>query len=370
MKIGIDARLINETGVGRYIRNLLNELAIIDTTNQYVVYLTTDGSKSYTPPNERFSTRLVNIRWHTIAEQFILPKIFVSDRLDILHVPYFTIPIFYPGKMVVTIHDLTVLHVNTGRASTLSPLVYKLKKLAYFIVLSVGLIKAKNIIAVSEFTKAQIVQYMHIPQEKIHITYEGYDRSMHIMHTKNSIQPTKPYILYVGNAYPHKNIDTLLSGFEKFLQDSEGKKKQLSLVLVGPDDIFYKSYKQYVVSKKLSGNVLFYGQASYQELCGLYKNADALVFPSLMEGFGLPGVEAMSLGVPVIASNIPVFHEVYGDNVTYFETTDPLNLKCALEKVLGNEKYRDDLRMRAKKFVERYSWRRMAKETRAIYLGT
>ena len=367
MRIGIDARLINETGVGRYIRNLLNELAIIDSTNEYVVYLTTEGSKTYTPPNERFSTRLVNIRWHTLAEQFILPKKFVADRLDLLHVPYFTIPIFYPGKMVVTIHDLTVLHVDTGRASTLSPFVYKLKKLAYFIVLSVGLIKAKNIIAVSEYTKAQIVQYMHIPPEKIQVTYEGFDRSMNTLSIKNPRIPTTPYILYVGNAYPHKNIDTLIAGFEKYLIDPEGIQEQRSLVLVGPDDIFYKSYKLYVTKKNLSGRILFYGQASYTELCALYKNSDALVFPSLMEGFGLPGIEAMSLGIPVIASNIPVFHEIYGNTVTYFETTDPLDLKNSIVKVLGNQKYRDDLRLKAKKYVDRYSWRRMALETLEIY---
>src|SRR3989344_5912882 len=116
MKIGIDARLINETGVGRYIRNLINVLARIDRINSYIVFVRDD---SWNPPNERWEKRIIDIPWHSISEQLIFPWLLIKEHLDLVHIPYFNVPIFYPGKFVVTIHDLTILHFDTGKATTL-----------------------------------------------------------------------------------------------------------------------------------------------------------------------------------------------------------------------------------------------------------
>ena len=118
MKIGIDARLVNETGVGRYVRNLIAELGKIDDKNSYVVFLRKSAFDSFALPNARWTKRLADIPWHSVTEQLFMPAIFNSEHLDLLHVPYFNVPLFYFGKFIVTIHDLTILHFDTGKATT------------------------------------------------------------------------------------------------------------------------------------------------------------------------------------------------------------------------------------------------------------
>ena len=175
MKIGIDGRLINETGVGRYIRNLIRELARIDKTNNYVVFVL---DNSWVPPNERWEKRIIDVRWHSVAEQLIIPWVLMKEHLDLVHIPYFNVPIFYPGKFIVTIHDLTILHFDTGKATTLPIFFYKVRRLGYYLALTVGLRRAQKIIAVSKTTKQEIVDHFQIDPNKILVTYEGVDKKI------------------------------------------------------------------------------------------------------------------------------------------------------------------------------------------------
>jgi glycosyltransferase involved in cell wall biosynthesis len=391
MKIGIDARLINETGIGRYIRNLIDELVKLDNTNDYVIFLRENEFLTYTSPNKRWSARLSEVPWHTIKEQFVMPYIFMKEKLDVLHVPYFNIPIFYPGRMLVTIHDLIILHFNTGRASTLPPMLYGLKRLAYTLLLAVGLQRVYKIIAVSNATKQDIIKNFKIPNEKIVVTYEGVDNTFtnQKLKIKDRLKHiSTPYILYVGNAYPHKNIATLINTFEniqKKYSNHDGSKSTLSknvfdqndmllqnykLILVGPHDYFYEKYKRYIMLKHLDSTIIFYGPAYYNQLIGLYSHASALVFPSLMEGFGLPGIEAMAEGIPVVASNIEVFHEIYGECVTYFDPYSWLSLKQSLIRVLFDKKYVQQHVEKGRLFVQKYRWDTMTKQTMSIYEHT
>lgn len=343
MKIGIDARLINETGVGRYIRNLIDELAQIDKKNRYVVFLR-DGM--WRPPNERWESRIADIPWHSIAEQVQLPILFTKERLDLLHIPYFTIPMFYPGKFIVTMHDLTLLHYPTGKATTLPLLFYWAKILAYRVILEVGLRRASHVIAVSEATKKELMDHFALDEGKISVIHEG------VIAGKPSKRLIKePYFLYVGNAYPHKNLETLISAV--------GARK---LVLVGKEDLFYKRLKQNIISS----NVTFFGEANDEQLASLYTYASALVFSSLMEGFGLPGLEAMAMGTPVVCSDIPVFHEIYGDAALYF---DPKNVEDIVVKLdlIRDEALRKKLIQKGLLQVKKYSWEKMARQTFEIY---
>lgn len=326
MRIGIDARLIEETGVGRYIRNLVAELEKIDTKNLYVLFL---RKKQFESLQTRFEKRLADVPWHSVTEQFVMPAIYVKERLDLLHVPYFNIPIFYPGKMIATIHDLTILHVDTGKASTHPWILYKLRRLGYRLILSVGLRRAKKIIAVSETTKNDVVQSTGIDPEKIAVTYEGVNLK------KSTGKPlvSGEYFLYVGNAYPHKNLDVLL-------------KTGVRVIYAGKDDYFYRRLGITPMT------------VTDEELANLYQHAKALVFPSFMEGFGLPALEALSLGCPVICSDIPVFHEIIGDNAIYFNPKDPEDLK----KKLTGEIVRKKIEVNKK-----YNWRTMATKTAQIY---
>ena len=127
MKIGIDARLYTQTGVGRYLRNIIGELGKVDTKNTYIVYLRSQEFELFSPPNKRWMKKRLDFRWHTLREQLIVPFILWRDNLDVVHFPYFNVPILYPRKYLLTIHDLIIDHFDTGRASTLPSFFYKLK---------------------------------------------------------------------------------------------------------------------------------------------------------------------------------------------------------------------------------------------------
>lgn len=356
MNIGIDARLIEETGVGRYIRNLILELGKLDRENQYVVFLRAKSFDSFILPNDRWQKRVAEVPWHTVKEQFVMPWIFVKEHLDLLHVPYFNIPIFYPGPMIVTIHDLTILHFDTGMATTLPLPLYKLRRLGYFLILTVGITRARKIIAVSNNVKQEIIDHFHIPTEKIAVTYEGVDEK--IQHTKSKIQRLipEPYFLYVGNAYPHKNLEPLLRAFEQIHEN-------IKLVLVGKEDFFYKRLKRWLVGRDIADNVIFFGPTNDQHLANLYSHAVALIYPSLMEGFGLPALEALSLGCPVICSDIPVFREILGNNAAYFDPRNPTDIARALRQGIKSPQKPKNPDAILKKF----NWRNLAKDTVLLY---
>jgi hypothetical protein len=173
MNIGIDGRLIEETGVGRYIQNLIRELGTIDTKNSYVVFLRKSAFDAFALPNARWTKRLADIRWHSVAEQLFMPAIFSRERLDLLHVPYFNVPLFYFGKFIVTIHDLTILHFDTGKASTLPYVFYKLRRLGYYISLLKAMFWSEKIIAVSHTTKKEILKHFDVLSEHVAVIYEG-----------------------------------------------------------------------------------------------------------------------------------------------------------------------------------------------------
>ncbi len=164
------------------------------------------------------------------------------------------------------------------------------------------------------------------------------------------------YFLYVGNAYPHKNLDTLLRAF-KTIGDA-------CLVLVGKDDFFYKRLRESTLAKQLSDRIMFKTNVSDSELRALYQNAQAFVFPSLMEGFGLPALEALANNCPVIVSDIPVFHEILKNSATYFDPHDENALVACLKHPPVRTK---EFQQKSMMIVKKFSWQKMAKETVTIY---
>ncbi|HXS15212.1 MAG TPA: glycosyltransferase, partial [Candidatus Saccharimonadales bacterium] len=242
MRIGIDARLWNETGVGRYIRNLVRELAKIDKENEYILFFRQSEFETVPLPGKNFEKRLADVRWHSIQEQTKLPKIFLSENLDIMHFPYFSYPIFYKKPFVITIHDLIIDHFPTGKASTLPQPVYWLKQVGYKYILSQAIKHAKKIIAVSKATKQEIMEHYHPNTENVVVTYEGIDEAVS-KEEMEAVDVKRPYFLYVGNAYPHKNLERLMEGFAEFLHTA---KEDAYLILVGKEDYFYTRLKELV----------------------------------------------------------------------------------------------------------------------------
>lgn len=362
MKIGIDARLIEETGVGRYIRNLIVELGKSDYENEYVIFLKQPSYDAFALPNHRWQKRLANVPWHSVQEQIHMPILFLKERLDLVHIPYFNVPILYPKRFVVTIHDLILLHFATGKASTLPWWKYRMRHLAYRFVLQAAIMRARHVLTVSQTVEQEIEGRFGKSKRDITVTYEGVDEGIGSAARGEKALVSGAYFLYVGNAYPHKNLETLLAAFDK----TEGATK---LVLVGRHDFFYERIAATIGAMKRASDVVRMEQVSDNDLANLYAHATALVIPSFMEGFGLPPLEALSMGCRVIASDIPVFHETLDMLPVYVSPTDVSAWATVLDTV-SQEAPRDEFVTRAKQWTAKYSWKTMAQQTLAAYVAS
>ncbi|MDP3941731.1 MAG: glycosyltransferase family 1 protein [bacterium] len=364
MRIGIDCRLWNETGVGRYTRNLVRELAIIDKHNEYTLFvLPKDEEQVSQMANGKWQIVSTDIRWHTLEEQLRFPEVLLKENLDLVHFPYFSVPILYPRPFVVTIHDLIIHHFPTGKSSTLPYPLYWLKLQGYKYVILQAAKRSKKVIAVSNSTKKEIVDHLKVPTQKVTVTYEGVDEAIKDFNSQNTRIPAQgKYFLYVGNAYPHKNLNNLLEAF-RIISKAD---KDISLVLAGKNDFFYQRLKAEIAEKD---KVIFFEARGDDELAALYHNAIALVMPSLMEGFGLTPLEAMANDCVVLASDIPSLREICNNAAIYFDPQDVESIATAMQSVLekNDAKFLTDLRKTGIRHAASFSWSKMARETLAVY---
>ena len=354
MRIGIDCRLWDETGVGRYTRNLIRNLERIDQDNSYYLFVKSDKEKEISsdlPAN--FKVVSTNIHWHTIREQVFFAGVIEKYSLDLMHFPYFSLPINYKKTFVLTIHDLIIHHFSTGKASTLPAPIYYLKRLAYLYLMQKAANRSSKIIAVSESTKKEIIDHLMVEASKIKVIYEGVDESIS---PKRKQIFNFPYILYVGNAYPHKNLELMIEAFKK------AKKGKEKLVLVGRTNFFYKRLEREFKDE----SIIFFGEATDEDLGSLYANAKAFVMPSFMEGFGLPPLEAMKNSCFVIASDIPSIREVCADAALYFNPYDISDISDKIKFAFSDSDKRDFIK-RGLERVKKFSWIEMAKKTLKVY---
>jgi len=379
MLIGIDCRLWNQTGVGRYIRNLVLNLTLIDKKNDYVLFASSedyDNLKSQISPARNVSAsvaggsskwRLIktDIRWHTVSEQIKFASVLNSYNFDLVHFPYFSVPVFYRKNYVVTVHDLITNKFATGKASTLPYPVYLSKRIAYKLVLRNALKKSKKIIVPSGSVKNDLLStYKKLDPNKIVVTYEGGFENI-IKNNRKSLIKEK-YFLRVGNFYPHKNVQTLLTAFKIFIEKSLDKNTKL--VLVGKKDIFYKRIEDEIKNLDISQNVIILEQLRDEDLVCLYKNSIATIIPSFMEGFSLTAVEAMSLGSLVIASDIPVHREICKNGALFFNPNDSYELYEKLNEVLRlTTSEKKIIQQNEMDWIKKFSWKKMAEQTLQIY---
>lgn len=358
MRIGIDARLIHETGVGRYIQALIKYLPGLDSSNDYVVFVKSADDLAIDSPNWQIVK--ADIPWHTLQEQWEIPKIYHQAKLDFVHIPYFAVPILIRTPFIVTIHDLTISHFATGEATTKPLPVYFIKRLGYQLVMQQAIKKSVAIITVSNAVKDQLQKEYRVPKNKIKCIYEsGEIESDQIQKS----EVPQSYILYVGNAHPHKNLQTLIDAYLEIIKEFP----HLKLVMIGKRDYFYSKLIGQIKNKGLADQILFPGEIANEILPYWYTCAQAFVFPSLSEGFGIPGLEAMNLKCPVIASDIPVFHEIYGEAALYFDPKSSPDLVNNIKKLLLNSSLRADLIDKGKNQANRYSWKKMVEETLKVY---
>ncbi len=357
-KIGIDARLYSQTGVGTYLKNLIHYLEKKELKDKlFYIYLMPDDYNNLSFKNKNIIKRKVNYRWHTIGEQVGFVTKLYYDNLDLMHFTYFSYPILYLKKFVATVHDATPLLFKTGKASTRNQLIYNIKHLFFRIILRCQIERAINIITPTYTVKKQLEDiYGEKISKKILPIYEGVSyKIIKTLENKDLGKKFKNFFIYVGNFYPHKNVEKLIQAFSK-VQTSH------KLILLGPNDYFKERLFQLIDRLKQEKKILFFNNPSISDLVFFYKNAQALIHPSLSEGFGLPLIEAAHFNCPIIASNIKVFKELLGNNYLSFNPNDIDDIAEKI-KIFIEKKLRVDYR----NILKQYSFEKMTNETLKIY---
>ncbi len=381
MTIGIDARMCGPQngGLGRYMEQLIMHLLRNGSEHRFVLFLKKENwdiLPSEVLNNERVQRVLADIPWYSVAEQIRFPGLIKKTGVDLMHFPHWNVPLFYRGPFVLTIHDLIMYHYPRASATTLGPVMYFFKDYVHRFVLRSAARRARRILVTSEFTKRDVFETIGVPLDKMVVTYQapfalseesgilnlesgGVDN----LNSKFQI-PNSPFVLYVGSAYPHKNLSRLLEAWKIF---QEKNRTEFHLVLVTKDNEFFRRQSHILNSKFQIPNVIHLSNVSDTELVSLYKSASLYVFPSLYEGFGLPPLEAMSYGVPVVSSNRTCLPEVLGEAALYFDPENSAQMAEVMETGLRNEEIRRTLQENAKHELKRYSWQRLAEQTAAVY---
>lgn len=354
--IVIDARIINSTS-GRYVERLVTYLQEVDTTNQYTVLVPEKDKDYWKPRNTNFTVKTVNYDNYSFAEQIGFK--FFLDKLkpDLVHFCMPQQPIAYTGKKVTTFHDMTLLKTYNSDKNWF---VYKSKQKVGRHVFKKVSETSDHIIAISEFTKKELLELTPEVKDKISVIYESSDVS-NIAPKKYTV-PFKKYILYVGQQSDYKNIKRLGDAHQILL----AKYPDLGLVLVGKKNASALANENYFLDMGYT-NIHFTDFVDDDQLSWLYTHAQAYVFPSLMEGFGLPGLEAMGYGTPVVSSNATCLPEVYGQAAHYFNPIDTGDMAEAIDQVVSDDKLRTRLAKAGYKQIKKYSWKKQAQETHKIY---
>jgi glycosyltransferase involved in cell wall biosynthesis len=363
MRIAIDARFFGSgTGIGRYVEQLILNLEKVDLENEYFILINKENQDQYQPTNLNFKKVIIDIPWYGLIEQFKLPRILKKLNVDLVHFLHFNVPFFYNKAFVVSIHDSILTKYPSQRATTLSPLKYFFKNIFYRLVIKHAIQKSKTVITMAEYTKKEIVKEFNCPLEKIEVIYEGVtklEQGSEIVDLKE-YNITKKYVLYVGNAYPHKNLEFLIKSWQNF-------KKDYQLVLVGKKDYFYQRLEKLIKELGLEEKIILTGYLLDSKLASFYQQAQSYVFPSLCEGFGLPPLEAMQFSLPVLVSNTSCLPEILGDSALYFYPKDQDDFLEKLNTIISNEELREKLIINSQKLLLKYNWKTMVEETLRVY---
>ncbi|MDB5162015.1 MAG: glycosyl transferase, group 1 [Candidatus Saccharibacteria bacterium] len=357
MHIAIDARIINSTS-GRYTERLVTYLQDIDKTNQYTILVRAKDENFWKPRNKNFTVMVAEFDQFSFAEQLGFNTFLKKLNPDLVHFGIVQQPIRYNGKKITTMHDMTLLKTyNTDK----NWFIYHAKQLVGRFVYKSIIQSNDHLIAISKFTKKEMLDFTPVPKEKISVIYEATDVASGS--SRSYKMPFKKFILYVGNQSDYKNIKRLGDAHQRLLR----RYPDLGLVLIGAKNQAALNNEAFFKKKNYT-NILFTGFLPDEQLNWTYAHATAYVFPSLMEGFGLPALEAMGHGLPVVSSNATCLPEVYGDAAYYFDPKNVESMARAIDDVLSSDKIRRDLSVKGYAQVKKYSWKRMAEQTHAVYM--
>lgn len=355
-RIVIDAR---ESGAstGRYVDKLIDNLQIIDKTNDYQILYKSHRVGRLKSPN--FHEVVCDIKEFTFAEQTKLHKQIKSLKPDLVHFPMVQQPLMYRKPAVTSMLDLTTTRFKNPSKNSF---VFTTKQMVYRYLNRVVAKRSNQIITISNYVRNELIKTYKLPPAKLTTTYCAADRI-----TESPVEFPKlkdqEFIMYVGRPQPHKNLSRLIDAFVLL----QKKHPKLKLVLAGKKDALFAQHEKRVIELGLKDSVIFTGFVSEGQLRWLYENCRAYVFPSLSEGFGLPGLEAMVHGAPVVSSNTTCLPEIYGNAAHYFSPHSTKEIAEKIDDVLSNKTLRSTLIKRGYQQIKKYSWARMAKQTLEVY---
>ena len=352
MKIAIDMQTTvrEKTGIGFYTAGLVSALQKTDHENKYIHLL---------PKQRDHDFRSVERFWW---DQVNMPRLARASKADLLHQPGFSAPLFYNKPVVVTVHDLIALVF--GKEIPLGSQLYFGRWMPFSYKF------ADHIIADSHHTKRDILKYLKISPEKITVVHLAADQSFRQISPKETelvrekFGLSEPFILHLATINPRKNLEFLVRVFSKVRLQVD---KPIKLVITGKKGWYYNKLFKLVEDLKLNDNVVFTGYVTDTEKVALYNAATIMAFPSLYEGFGLPPLEAMQCGTPVVSSNTSSLPEVVGDAGILISPTDEKGWAEALSNLLTNQKERESLSKKGLVQAAKFSWERTALETMAVY---
>ncbi|HKH71797.1 MAG TPA: glycosyltransferase family 1 protein, partial [Vicinamibacterales bacterium] len=345
-------------------RNLLRHLARIDRSTEYVLFTQPADIELGSELGENFRAVVERAGAYSVREQLTIPMDLRRERIDLFHAPHYVLPPLTPCKSVVTIHDC--IHLRFPQ--------YLPNSFAYAYARSslwVATHRASRVLTVSEASKRDILRYFHVPEAKIDVIYNAIDdrlgeplRDEEIGQVRERYQLNDPFVLYAGNIKPHKNLERLIEAFHMLRR---GGLEQVKLLIIGDEVSQYATLRRAVHRHKLHKHVRFFGFVPDKTLAALYRLASVFVFPSLYEGFGLPPLEAMASGTPVITSNVSSLPEVVGDAALLIDPYDSAEIANAVRRVLTEPALAADLRQRGLARVKDFSWERSVARVRDIY---
>lgn len=360
MRIGIDVRELEKgkfTGIGRTLRSFLSFAAIKNKENEYVLF--GNQKTEYVPAGGNQTLKIIPEGVTVVWDQFLLPLAMKREKIDVFLTPYFKAPLWHPSKLVVIINDLIPLMVPVYRSAACG------FQRAYFKLLTrLALRSADAIVAISDSTKRDICRVFRTPEDRIFVIdlaveprYAKAGTQAHAVVRRYGV--AKKFIFYSGNFKPHKNIPVLLKAYAQL---PEVLRQEYILLLGSPKDEGFPVVYQHVKDLGLQAQVVFLDGIKEQDISYFYNAASVFVFPSLYEGFGLPVLEAMAAGAPVITSNVSSLPEVAGDAALLVDPADASALAAALKTVLQDSELRTRLIQKGRERSKNFSVERMGEQ--------
>lgn len=376
LRIVIDVRYIRDFGIGTYIRSLVHGLGAIDQTNQYTLIARPEDERTIAglPPN--FQTAPYRHGETGYVHHVALPLYLRSFHPDLVHMPLNRLPLFMIKPYVVTVHDLSSLLYDTRPGLRMNARRFLFRR---------GLLRADRILAVSDATRRDVMNILGIPADRIRRVYNapnpeffGSGRAADAGAEARLVEQQRilvrysihyPFLLYAGNIRPQKNIPRLVEAFAVVRSQLAGHPlyNDLHLIIIGDEISRYPSVRHAVIKSRVESVVRFLGFVPLDTLRCFYETASAFVFPSLYEGFGLPPLEAMAAGTPVVTSSVSSLPEVVNDAAMLVNPENVFDIARGIRDVLLDEDLRRRLIDRGRQQAGRFSWERTAREVLATY---